>query len=250
MTDVILEAVGVSKRFGNLVAVDRVDLRVEKGTVHGIIGPNGAGKTTLFNLFSGELSPTVGTVLFEGRPINSLKPFERVRLGMARSFQITSLFQNLSVFENVRVATQARDQRGAYNFVTSVERHRTSIAAAQEILERVDLQPIAHVRSGELSHGWQRVLEVALALASSPRLLLLDEPTAGMGVDDLERMHSLLMDLSRDHTIVLIEHNVGLVMDVCNTVTVLDHGHVLTEGLPEVVSQDARVREAYLGVGI
>lgn len=250
MTDVVLEACGVTKRFGGLVVLDQISLRVALGEVHGIIGPNGAGKTTLFNIFSGELAPTVGKVLFEGSIVNNLKPFERVQLGMARSFQITSIFQNLTVFENVRVATQARDHRGAYNFLLPLERHRSSAAAARAILERVGLSAVAEVRAGELSHGWQRILEVALALASEPRLLLLDEPAAGMGIDDLERMHGLLLDLSKDHTIVLIEHNVSLVMDICHTVTVLHQGRVLMEGSPEAVGRDARVRDAYLGVGI
>lgn len=252
MTDVgiILEALGVTKKFGNLVAVNHVDLRVRRGTVHGIIGPNGAGKTTLFNIFSGELQPTAGETLFEGRPVTRLEPFQRVRLGMGRSFQITSIFQNLSVFENVRVATQVGDGRTAYDFLTLVDHHSPPVVAAETILDRVGLRALATVRAGELSHGWQRVLEVALALAGSPRLLLLDEPTAGMGIEDLERMHNLLLDLARDYTIVLIEHNVRLVMDVCHTVTVLDQGQVLMEGPPEKVSQDARVREAYLGVGI
>lgn len=248
MTESILDVVDVERRFGSLVAVDGVNLQVTAGSVHAVIGPNGAGKTTLFNLLSGELPPTSGQVVFEGREINQLTPDKRARIGIGRSFQVTSIFQSLSVFENVRVAGQLHGRGSAYNFITPARSRRRAEDTTWAVLERVGLAAESEVVAGELSHGRQRLLGVALALAARPRLLLLDEPCAGMGVEDIELMLGLLHDLASDHTIVLIEHNVELVMTVSDVITVLDRGTVLVEGPPKEVARHPKVREAYLGV--
>jgi branched-chain amino acid transport system ATP-binding protein len=248
MSELVLDVVDVERRFGSLVAVDGVSLQVAKGSVHAVIGPNGAGKTTLFNLLSGELAPTAGQVIFEGRPVNQLPPDKRARLGIGRSFQVTSNFQTLTVFENVRVAGQVHGRGSAFNFLAPALRRGRDQEDTWAVLDRVGLTGEAGSLAGELSHGRQRLLGVALALATHPRLLLLDEPCAGMGVEDIDLMLGLLTDLAQDHTIVLIEHNVELVMTVSNVITVLDRGAVLVEGPPEEVGRHPRVREAYLGV--
>ena len=244
----VLDVIDVERRFGSLVAVDGVSMQVAKGSVHAVIGPNGAGKTTLFNLLSGELAPTGGRVVFEGRPVNQLTADKRARLGIGRSFQVTSIFQTLTVFENVRVAGQLHGQGSAFNFLTPALRRGRAEDDTWAVLDRVGLSREADALAGELSHGRQRLLGVALALATRPHLLLLDEPCAGMGVEDIDLMLRLLTDLAQDHTIVLIEHNVELVMSVSDVVTVLDRGAVLVEGPPEEVGRHPRVREAYLGV--
>ncbi|MGH3098923.1 MAG: ABC transporter ATP-binding protein [Streptosporangiales bacterium] len=251
MSETVLDVQNVGRRFGNLVALEDIDLHVAQGSVHAVIGPNGAGKTTLFNILSGELTPTSGRVVFEGRRIDQLRPDVRAHRGIGRSFQVTSIFQTLTVFENVRIAAQASRRRSAFNFLAPV---RTSSAASErawEVLDRVGLRvDEAGIPAGELSHGRQRLLGVALALAGQPRLLLLDEPCAGMGSEDVVLMQDLLEDLAKDHTIVLIEHHVELVMAVSDVVTVLDHGALLVEGDPRTVGSHPRVREAYLGVGL
>lgn len=251
MSDTVLGVEGVGRRFGSLVALDGIDLHVAKGGVHAVIGPNGAGKTTLFNILSGELAPSTGRVVFEGQRIDRLRPDVRARRGIGRSFQVTSIFQTLSVFENVRIAAQASRRRSAFNFLAPVRATSDAGDRAWEVLDRVGLRADeAGVPAGELSHGRQRLLGVALALAGRPRLLLLDEPCAGMGSEDVVLMQDLLGDLAKDHTIVLIEHHVELVMAVSDVVTVLDHGQLLVEGDPRTVGSHPRVREAYLGVGL
>lgn len=251
MTDAVLDVQGVSRRFGSLVALEDINLHVAKGSVHAVIGPNGAGKTTLFNILSGELAPSTGRVLLEGRRIDQLRPDVRAHRGIGRSFQITSIFQSLSVFENVRIAAQASRRRSAFNFLAPVRATSDAGRRAWEVLDRVGLREAeADIPAGELSHGRQRLLGVALALAGRPRLLLLDEPCAGMGSEDVVLMQDLLGDLATDHTIVLIEHHVELVLAVSDVVTVLDHGQLLVEGDPRAVGSHPRVREAYLGVGL
>lgn len=239
----VLEVDDVARSFGDLRALNGVSLAVRPRTIHAIIGPNGAGKTTLFNILTGRLRPTRGTVRYLGRRITDVPAHRRVKLGISRSFQVTTLFQELPAEENVRLAAGGPRSRRALNFWGRVP-HEPAVG---EILDRVGLAHAADVRAGELSHGQQRILEVAMALAAGPRLMLLDEPTSGMGVEDVGRMESLLTDLGRDHTLVFIEHNMNLTMRVADQITVLVGGQVLTDGEPREISGSAAVQEAYLG---
>lgn len=233
--------------FGGFRAIDDVNLSVQAGEVHAVIGPNGAGKTTLFHCITGELRPTAGKVFFEGQDIGRQPAHSRVRIGMGRSFQITSLFQGLSARENLRIAAQGRDGSRALAFWCRAEKRRRHSDLAEQILDYLSLGTQADLPAGELSHGQQRVLEVGMALAAQPQLLLLDEPTSGMGVDDIPVMTRLISDLGREHTIMLIEHNMSLVMSISQSITVMDRGRILVDGPPEEVRADERVRTAYLG---
>ncbi len=247
MSQPILEVHDVVKRYGRFVAVDGVSLRVQPNTVHSIIGPNGAGKTTLFHALAGTVLPTSGSIRLDGREISQLPDHARVQLGMARSFQVTSLFPRLTVRENLRVAAQGVQPGKALHFWSAAllkDAHADTIHA---ILKRLDLDKSIDRLSSELSHGQQRRLEVGMALAAKPRLILLDEPTSGMGIDDIDGMKAIIKDLSRDLTVLLIEHNMGIVMDISDTITVMQLGQVLTEGTPAQIKNDARVRAAYLG---
>lgn len=248
MTDVALVVSNVSKRFGNVVALQDISVSFAVGGVHAVIGPNGAGKTTLFNILAGELKPTSGQVVLGGRSIEQLDAVRRPHIGIARSFQVTNLFQQLSALENVRLACSALDRFRNYDFLRRVHRDDPHEEQARRVLRDVGLADYATASAAQLSHGRQRLLEVALALAPEPDLLLLDEPTAGMGVEDIKSMQELIRRTGERCTVLLIEHNVPLVMEVANTLTVLDHGHLLISGLPEMVASDDRVRRAYLGI--
>jgi len=245
--ETILHTQNLGKSYGMLHAVDDVSLSVESGTIHAVIGPNGAGKTTLFQCLTGGVRPTSGRVYFTGKNVTGMPAHNRVSIGMGRSFQLTSLFQELSAQENLRIAAQGRDGMRALAFWHGVERHQHHIDLANEILTRLGLESRAHLAAGELSHGQQRILEVGMALAAQPRMLFLDEPTSGMGVDDIPVMTKLIAELGRDHTILLIEHNMSIVMSISNKITVMHQGGILVEGSPEEVRADERVRSAYLG---
>lgn len=247
MSDSILSTGGLVMAYGGFRALDGVDLTVRRGSVHAVIGPNGAGKTTLFHCLTGELRPTSGKVLFDGHEITRDPAYKRVGIGMGRSFQITSLFQSLSARENLRLAAQGRDGNRALAFWHSAYKRRQHMQLADKILTRLELGPRADLPAGELSHGQQRVLEVGMALAAQPRMLLLDEPTSGMGVDDIPVMTRLINELGQEHTIMLIEHNMSIVMSISQTITVMHQGRILVEGTPETVRSDERVRTAYLG---
>ncbi len=247
MHDYILKTENLSLSYGGFVAVDHVNLEVRHKTIHSVIGPNGAGKTSLFHCLTGGRRPTGGQILFNGSDITYKSAYARVGSGMARSFQITSLFQNLSVRENLRLAAQGRDGDRALVFWRSPRSRGEHLELADSVMERLGLTRKAGVAAGDLSHGQQRILEVGMALCGKPKLLLLDEPTAGMGVDDIPLMTNLIADLGRDYSVMLIEHNMNIVMSISHTVTVMSRGSVLVEGRPEDVRADSRVREAYLG---
>ena len=243
-----LEVRNISKRFGNLVAVGDVTLTVPKGELRAIIGPNGAGKTTFFNLISGSIRPTAGTVTFEGRDVTALPAHKRVALGMARTFQITEIFPELTVFENVRISAE----------VAAGYRLRSWLSRAQkdEIHRHVDttlgLTGLGTKSSrlvGELAHGDQRAAEIAMALALRPHLLLLDEPTAGMGDQETYLITQLIRRLHHDgqFTIVLIEHDMRVVFHLAQRITVLDQGRLLAEGTPQEIASNEAVQGAYLG---
>ncbi|APX75416.1 ABC transporter ATP-binding protein [Achromobacter insolitus] len=243
----LLQASGIVKRFGKFVALHGVDLQVRPRTVHSVIGPNGAGKTTLFHILTGTLRTSEGNIVFDGQDVTQEADFQRVQRGIARSFQVTSLFANLSVRENLRLAAQGAHRAGAFDCWHPPTGARAQREVVDAALERLGLSRLAEVTAGALSHGQQRRLEVGMALAAKPRAIFLDEPTSGMGVDDLEEMKRLIRSLRDDHTVVLIEHNMNIVMDISDTITVMQQGRVLVEGTPHAIRNDERVRAAYLG---
>ncbi len=244
--DIILETRGLTKEFKGFVAVNRVDLKVKRGTIHALIGPNGAGKTTFFNLLTKFLPPTAGQILYNGEDITSEKPAQTARRGIIRSFQISAVFPHLTVLENVRFGLQ-RSMGNSFHFWKS-ERVLSSLdAKAMELLESVDLGAFAKTVTVELPYGRKRALEIATTLAMEPELMLLDEPTAGMGHEDVDRVKALIKQVSVGRTILMVEHNMGVVSDISDTITVLQRGAVLAEGPYADVSKDPGVIEAYMG---
>jgi branched-chain amino acid transport system ATP-binding protein len=244
----VLRARGLRKDFRGLWAVDGVDLDVAEGSVHALVGPNGAGKTTLFNLLTGFIRPSAGSIALAGRDVTGLPPERMVRLGVARSFQITSLFPQMRVREHVELALQGATRDG-WRFWRSERLLDRFRERAGDLLDQVGLGRLAEVTAGSLAYGQKRALELALALALAPRLLLLDEPTAGMGMGDAERTVALVRRVREGRTVVLVEHNMRVVADLADRVTVLQQGSVLVEGAYEEVRQDPRVVAAYLGGG-
>jgi branched-chain amino acid transport system ATP-binding protein len=244
----ILDIRDVTKRFGNLVAVREVSLAVARGELRAIIGPNGAGKTTFFNLISGFFAPTSGAIVFDGRDVTALPAYRRVALGMARTFQITEIFPELTVFENVRVGAEMKAGYGLRPYLGRAEAAAIT-RAVDEVLDLVGLTAKAHRLVGELAHGDQRCAEIAMALSLDPHLLLLDEPTAGMGDQETYQITQLVRRLHREKncTIVLIEHDMRVVFHLADRITVLDQGALLAEGSPQEIAANARVQEAYLG---
>jgi branched-chain amino acid transport system ATP-binding protein len=242
----LLEIDGLARYFGALSAVNGISLRVAPRERRAIIGPNGAGKTTLFNLITGVVAPSRGRILFDGRPIAGLAPDAIARRGISRSFQRNTLFPRLAVLENLRLAAAA-GARGSYDMLGSVTRRREPLERARGVAAQVGLAERLDVPAGQLSYGEQRQLEIGVALATRPRLLLLDEPTAGMSPEETHRMTRLLMDLPREITVLVIEHDMDVVFSLADRITVLHYGEVLTEGEPEAVRADPRVYEVYLG---
>lgn len=244
-----LETHGLTKEFRGFVAVRGMDLRVDPGSVHALVGPNGAGKTTLFNMLTGFLAPTAGRILLGERDVTGLPAEKVARLGVARSFQITSLFAQMSARDHVELALQSGTGLG-YRFWRSDRVVRRFRARADELLEEVGLPARAGQPAGSLTYGEKRALELALALALSPTLLLLDEPTAGMSVEDVDRTIELIRRVRAGRTVVLVEHNMSVVGALADRVTVLQFGEVLVEGPYEQVRDDPRVIAAYLGQAV
>jgi len=244
----ILEGRGLRKEFGGLVAVAGVDIRVRAGDLHSIIGPNGAGKTTLFNLLTGNLKPTRGTVIFKGQDITHTPLHRRVHLGIGRSYQITNIFPNLTVLENVRLAAQAIG-RDSYKFWWHFRRFKQYTETAITAITQVGLQDKMNIPAAILPHGDQRKLELAILLASDAELLLLDEPTAGMATEQVPLLIETIQSIRRSSgkTIMLVEHNMNVVMNISDRITVMHLGDVLAEGTPSEIAQNETVQKAYLG---
>jgi branched-chain amino acid transport system ATP-binding protein len=244
--EAILVASGLRKTFGGLRAVDSVDLSVRRGSIHALIGPNGAGKTTFFNLLTRFLPLSSGTIVYDGRDITHRSPAEVATLGLIRSFQLSAVFPNLTALENVRVALQRR--RGqSFDFWRSGARLRQYDEEARRLLEEVGLAGHAESSPNELSYGRKRALEIATTLALDPKLMLLDEPTAGMGREDVDRISALIKRVAVDRTILMVEHNLSVVRLLSDTITVLARGRIVAEGDYDSVSRDPVVIEAYLG---
>jgi branched-chain amino acid transport system ATP-binding protein len=249
LDDVILETRGLTKEFRGFTAVQGVDLKVRRGTIHALIGPNGAGKTTVFNLLTKFLDPSAGQIFYNGRDITALKPAEIARRGMVRSFQISAVFPHLSVRENVRVALQHK-LGNPFHFWRSDRVLAHLDAPAEALLEAVGLAGLGNGMASELAYGRKRALEIATTLALDPEMLLLDEPMAGLGQEEIGRIAALIRKVSADRTILMVEHNLSVVADLSHMITVLTRGRILTEGDYATVSNDPEVVEAYLGTGL
>lgn len=242
----IIETKDLSKDFGALRAVHKVNLEVYPGQIHSIIGPNGAGKTTLFNLLTGFLQPTQGEIFFKGERINGLAPHIISMKGLARSFQITSIFPALSVHENVRVAAQSRDKASS-SFLINSSKLKKASEKADEILKFIGLTEKKNVLSRNLPYGEKRILDIGIAVATDPEVLLLDEPMAGLPPGDLQWVMELIQAISKTVTVILIDHNIDLVISISNIITVLNQGSVIAQGSPEEIQKNEKVQEAYLG---
>lgn len=241
----ILEAKNVSRFFGKFQALNNVSVSFSAGELTAIIGPNGAGKSTFFNVISGGIPPSSGQVLFEGRDITGLAPHDFARIGIAKSFQITNVFKQLSAHENVRVALQMRATR--FQFLRPRQDYVELIERADVLLARVGLTDSRNKLAGDLAHGQQRSLEVAMALACDPKLLLMDEPTAGMSPQETKVMMDLILQLSAERTVILVEHKMKMVMGLCKRLIVLHHGELLADGTPDEIRANTEVKRVYLG---
>jgi branched-chain amino acid transport system ATP-binding protein len=245
MSPPILEVENVSQRFGNFTALNKVNVAFQAGQLTAIIGPNGAGKSTFFNVVSGAFAPTEGRIRFQGRDITGLAQHQFARVGIAKSFQITNVFKQLSAHENVRVAAQMRSSR--FELLRPRAGLKALIEQADALLARVGLSAWRNKTAGDLAHGQQRALEIAMALASEPVLLLMDEPTAGMSPEETVVMMALITELARERTLVLVEHKMKLVMGLCERLIVLHHGEFLATGTPDEIRNNSDVRRVYLG---
>jgi branched-chain amino acid transport system ATP-binding protein len=246
--DYILETRGLTREFKGFIAVRNVDLKVRPGTIHALIGPNGAGKTTVFNLLTKFLIPSRGQILYKGGDITRVKPADVARRGLVRSFQISAVFPHLTLLENVRIALQRR-LGTSFHFWRSVSSLDRLNGRAMDLLDAVNLVEFADLTASELSYGRKRALEIATTLALDPEMMLLDEPLAGMAHEDIGRIADLIRKVAADRTILMVEHNLTVVADLCDRITVLQRGEILAEGDYATVSSDPRVREAYMGTG-
>jgi branched-chain amino acid transport system ATP-binding protein len=242
----IVETRSLSKHFGALKAVNEVTLKVYPGEIHSIIGPNGAGKTTLFNLLTGFIRSSQGEVFLKGKEITNLEPQSISKRGLARSYQITSIFPVLSVHENVRIAAQSRTKE-SYSFIKHVDRLAEAKKRADEILEFIGLIDKKNLISKNLPYGEKRILDIGIALATNPEVVLLDEPVAGLPLGDFQWMMRLIEEVSKSLTVILIDHNIDLVISISHLITVMNQGSVIAEGTPEEIKRNEKVQEAYLG---
>ncbi|MFN3868751.1 MAG: ABC transporter ATP-binding protein [Hyphomicrobiaceae bacterium] len=248
VADAIIETQGLGKNFNGFWAVRGVDLAVRRGTIHALIGPNGAGKTTCFNLITKFLGPSAGSIRFNGRDITALKPAQVARLGLVRSFQISATFPHMSVLENVRVALQ-RPLGTSFHFWRSERSLAALDTRARDLLDDVGLSEYAERHAVELPYGRKRALEIATTLALDPEMLLLDEPMAGMGREDIQRVSALIKRVAKNRTVLMVEHNLNVVADLSDRITVLARGEILAEGTYAEVSRNRQVVEAYMGTG-
>ncbi|MBX3679565.1 ABC transporter ATP-binding protein [Cognatazoarcus halotolerans] len=246
MSDFILETVDLTKEFKGFAAVSDVNLKIRRGHIHALIGPNGAGKTTVFNLLTKFLPPTRGTIRFEGKDITHEAPAATARRGLVRSFQISATFPHLTVMENVRIGLQ-RKLGTAFHFWRSDKSLDVLNDRAMALLEDVDLAGFADTVTGEMPYGRKRALEIATTLALEPTMMLLDEPTQGMGQEDIARVVDLIRKVSANRTILMVEHNLSVVANLCDRITVLQRGSMLAEGSYDEVSKNPQVLEAYVG---
>jgi len=244
--DIILETEGLTKEFRGFVAVRDVRLQVRRGSIHALIGPNGAGKTTCFNLLTHFLAPTRGRIRFKGHDITGSRPADIARKGLVRSFQISAVFPHLTVLENVRIALQ-RSRGGSFDFWRSERALDRLNGRALELLEAVGLGGLAATPAVELPYGRKRALEIATTLALEPEMMLLDEPTAGMGHEDVDRVRDLIKEVAAGRTVLMVEHNMSVVSGICDTISVLQRGQILAEGSYAEVSANPQVMEAYMG---
>jgi len=249
VSEIILETTGLTREFSGFVAVDDVSLQVHAGTIHALIGPNGAGKTTCFNMLTKFLAPTRGRIAFKGRDITRLRASQIARLGLARSFQISAVFPNLTAIENVRLALQ-RARGGSYDFWRSETTLHAFDDRACALLDDVGLSEFVNATAGQLAYGQKRALELATTLALDPEMLLLDEPTAGMTHADVDRIVELIRRIRGGRTILMVEHNLSVVQGLCDTITVLTRGRILAEGDYATVSRNPEVIAAYLGTEV
>lgn len=246
MSDVILETKNLTKEFKGFTAVSAVNLQVERGHIHALIGPNGAGKTTCFNLLTKFLVPTSGQILFNGRDITGAQPAQIARMGIIRSFQISAVFPHLTVLQNVRIGLQ-RTLGSSFHFWQSERSLSRLDARAMQLLAEVDLAAFADTITADLPYGRKRALEIATTLAMEPELMLLDEPTQGMGHEDVHRVTALIKKVSAGRTILMVEHNMNVVAGICDRISVLQRGAMLAEGTYAEVSKNPQVMEAYMG---
>lgn len=246
----MLETNNLTKKFGELTAVDDVTLDIEREGIHAVIGPNGAGKSTLFHLLTGYLQPTEGEIYYDGEEITGLEPRTIVHRGISRSFQINDLFEGLTVKENLQIATQSLDDR-RNSLWLEADSLTTTVQKTEALMADLELDEFAETRADALSHGDQRKLEIGLAIAVEPDLILLDEPTAGMGKEESEKIVQLIRRIAdeRDIKLIVIEHDIEMVMEISDRITVLNRGAILAEGSPEAVQSNEAVQEAYIGTG-
>ncbi|MGD0488262.1 MAG: ABC transporter ATP-binding protein [Syntrophorhabdales bacterium] len=242
----LLETVRLSKSFGALQAVSNVNLEVMEGSIHSVIGPNGAGKTTLFNLLTGFLKPSAGVIIFNGKEITGLPPEKISKLGVSRSFQITSIFPDLTVSENVRIALQSRTSM-SYRFLKKLSIGDGLEERSREVLQQLGLREKADLPAKHLSHGEKRILDIGIGVATTPQLLLLDEPASGLVGDEIARVTNLVKEISSRVTVVLVEHNIDVVLSISDRITVLYYGGIIAEGSPDEIQSNAEVQEVYLG---
>jgi branched-chain amino acid transport system ATP-binding protein len=245
LTYTILETKDLTRRFGGLTAIDGVNFILGKGEIRALIGPNGAGKTTLFNLITGVLKPTSGKVFFKERDITTLPPYQRIKLGIGRSFQLINIFPELSVMANVEIAVQAYFKK-ATSPLEIVDR-KAIRSRTEEILEKFEWSGKLNVNAGTLTHAEQKRLETILAIASEPELLLLDEPAAGLDEDEISHIITLIKDTSENRTVFLTDHDIKFIMKIATKITVLHQGRIIAEGLPSEISENKEVQEAYFG---